>query len=48
MPSVEEFAVLGIVALVLAMAWIAYQIRKLHEDLQPVIDSTIVQTLSRA
>jgi cell division protein FtsL len=44
---VDELAIAGIVCVALALVWVAYQIRKLHADLQPLIDSTIVQTLSQ-
>jgi predicted negative regulator of RcsB-dependent stress response len=43
----EQLALIGVLALALMIGWVAWQIRKLHEDLQPVIDSTIVQALSR-
>lgn len=36
------------VVLIAVLAWIAYQIRKLHADLQPVIESTLVRTLTAA
>lgn len=42
----DEIAVAGIVLLVIAIVWLGYEIRRLHADLQPVIDSTIVRELA--
>jgi cell division protein FtsL len=44
---VEELAIAAIIAVALALVWVAYQVRRLHTDLQPVIESTLVQTLSQ-
>lgn len=48
MPSIEEWSLIALLALVVAIVWVAVQVRKLHTDLQPILESRIAQTLAEA
>ncbi len=48
MLTVDEWTLLATLALAVAIVWVALQIRKLHADLQPLLESRVVRAVAEA